>query len=345
MILVSGYYGCHNSGDEAILAALCQDLAALGVSNKEITVLSGDPAHTESTHHVAAISRFNPLAMIDAMGHSRILISGGGSLLQDATSWRTIPYYLTIIKTAVALGLKVVIYGQGIGPVKNRLYQRWIADVFNQADGIAVRDSDSAQLLQKWGLDTGRLLITADPVFSLEHRHDGPENPTGSGITINLRPYRHWERDYPHWISLIKSWLSAWQTPVRFAALGPGDRQIGLMLARAIPKLEVIAAEDWRSALHLMGQTEVSVSMRLHGMIFAALGGSLPIGIDYDPKVKVLGSQLQVPVCPAVPDIRLTKAIGRLLADPQPQRKNLARRVEELRRRSEQNRALISTVL
>ena len=72
--------------------------------------------------------------------------------MQDATSWRTIPYYLTIIKTAVALGLKVVIYGQGIGPVKTALSAR-IADVFNQADGIAVRDSDSAQLLQKWGLD------------------------------------------------------------------------------------------------------------------------------------------------------------------------------------------------
>ncbi|HHX01635.1 MAG TPA: polysaccharide pyruvyl transferase CsaB [Firmicutes bacterium] len=347
MILVSGYYGYHNSGDEAILAALCQDLNGLGVHSKEITVLSGNPAHTQKTYNVTAISRLNPFAVVDAIGHGRLLISGGGSLLQDATSWRTIPYYLSIIQMALAFGLKVVVYGQGIGPVKNRLYQRWIVNAFSRAAGVAVRDPGSAELLQDWGMDSHLLSIAADPVFGLELESEHSPESSGQtpGITINLRPYRHWDRDFPHWIQLIKGWLSAFELPVRFVALGPGDLQIGVALQRAIPQLSVIDAGHWRSALRLMGQNEICVSMRLHGVIFAALGGSLPIGIGYDPKIEVLGLQLGIPVYPAAPDIRLTNAIAGLLTDRASQLQQLSHSVAELRQRSEQNRRVLATVI
>jgi len=345
MILVSGYYGYHNSGDEAILAALCRDLAALGVPGREITVISGNPAHTVKTHQVSAVYRYNPLAVIDAMGNSRVLISGGGSLLQDATSWRTIPYYLAVIQAALAFGLKVMVYGQGIGPVKNRLYQRWIADVLNRADVITLRDSGSAELLQGWGVDAGRLTVAADPVFGLDLEPDHPVLEPVPGITVNLRPYSHWERDYPQWISLIRSWLADFQLPVAFAALGPGDLKIGLALKRAVPQLEVSAAEDWRHAFRLMGQREICVSMRLHGLIFAARGGSVPVGISSDPKVTALCSLLNLPACQPKPDVRLTDTVRSLLAAQTSRRGQLARDVEALRVKSGQNRSALASVL
>lgn len=347
MILVSGYYGYHNSGDEAILAALCRDLANLGISSREITVLSGDPAYTEKTHQVAAVFRYNPLAVIDALGNSRVLISGGGSLLQDATSWRTIPYYLGIIQIALAFGLKVVVYGQGIGPVKNRLYQRWIAELFNRAEGIAVRDPISAQLLQEWGVEGHLITTAADPVFGMELEPGGSgyDRERDAGITINLRPYSNWEREYPHWISLIKNWSAVFQLPMRFAALGPGDLTIGLALQRAIPQLEVIQASDWHQACQLMGQSDICVSMRLHGLIFAARSGSVPVGLSYDPKISALGSQLGIPICPPVPDVRLTNTVADLLANRAAHRQSLTRKVEELCSRSEQNRSVLAAVL
>ena len=86
MILVSGYYGFDNLGDEAILAALCQDLAALGVSRREIAVPSGNPAKTAALHGVTALGRFDLPGIWRALSSARCLISGGGSLLQDVTS-------------------------------------------------------------------------------------------------------------------------------------------------------------------------------------------------------------------------------------------------------------------
>ena len=54
-IVVSGYYGAKNAGDEAMLAAMLEVLGDLD-PELHITVISADPADTRRRHGVAPIS-------------------------------------------------------------------------------------------------------------------------------------------------------------------------------------------------------------------------------------------------------------------------------------------------
>ncbi len=85
-IVVSGYYGFGNAGDEAILEAMLRDVRALAPAVR-VVVLSGDPADTSARFGVEAVPRMNPGAVMRALRGADLFLSGGGSLLQDATGW------------------------------------------------------------------------------------------------------------------------------------------------------------------------------------------------------------------------------------------------------------------
>ncbi len=164
-VVISGYYGFRNTGDEAILRSILHALERLG--HVEAVVLSGDPALTRLEHGVEAIQRTNLVAIIRALWGSDALVSGGGSLLQDATGALSIPYYLGVILLARVLGKPVVVYGQGVGPVSNPFYRFLIRVVLDRVETITVRDQGSAAFLRELGVRCPPVEVTADAVFSL----------------------------------------------------------------------------------------------------------------------------------------------------------------------------------
>src|SRR5690606_28423490 len=94
-------------------------------------------------------------------------ISGGGSLLQDATSAKTIPYYTGVLKLAQLLGTPTYIYSQGIGPVHRGWMNPLIRGVMTKSRYISVRDAESAALLGRIGVKGDRIAIVPDPVMGL----------------------------------------------------------------------------------------------------------------------------------------------------------------------------------
>jgi polysaccharide pyruvyl transferase WcaK-like protein len=76
-ILVAGYYGYRNWGDEGSLATLLQVLP-----REAVCALSGDPAFTEATYGICALPRLELRTVRRAIRESDALILGGGSLLQ-----------------------------------------------------------------------------------------------------------------------------------------------------------------------------------------------------------------------------------------------------------------------
>ena len=95
-IVISGYYGSKNAGDEAMLAAMIE--VFLSIDKKvHITVVSANPDDTKKRHGVAAVGLTDIFAIVGAIRKADILISGGGSLLQNVTSGRSLYYYLGII--------------------------------------------------------------------------------------------------------------------------------------------------------------------------------------------------------------------------------------------------------
>ncbi|MFC5403610.1 polysaccharide pyruvyl transferase family protein [Cohnella soli] len=169
-ILLSGYYGFRNSGDEAvlksILTALEEEAEAAGVAVEPV-VLSGDPDWTKAQYGVEAIPRMKLAEVRKALKDADGLISGGGSLLQDATGLGSIPYYLGILALARWAGKPTFVYAQGIGPVHRAMFKPFIASAFRKAAYVSVRDEESASLLRGYGVDPAKVEVVPDPVMGL----------------------------------------------------------------------------------------------------------------------------------------------------------------------------------
>lgn len=167
-IVISGYYGFKNSGDEAVLTSILYALEEAGqAAGIQITpvVLSIDPEWTTKTYGVQAVHRMKLGELKKAIQQSDGLISGGGSLLQDVTGLGTIPYYLGVIRLAQWLGKPTFIYAQGVGPVQRGFFHPFIKGVMKKCKYISVRDQQSAAYLQKIGIGQERIHVVPDPVM------------------------------------------------------------------------------------------------------------------------------------------------------------------------------------
>ena len=165
-IVVSGYYGFRNAGDEAMLAAMIEVLSDLD-PKLNITVISANPEDTKRRHGVHAVYWLNYWQIAKVIRKSDLVISGGGSLLQDVTSVRSIYYYMSILFLAKMLGKPTMLYAQGIGPICGsfaRKAMRWLG---NKIDLITVRDEGSLEELDNLGVKKTPIRVTADPVLGI----------------------------------------------------------------------------------------------------------------------------------------------------------------------------------
>ena len=119
--LLCGYYGEHNLGDDALLEVL---LAQLPVDWQPL-VTAHDQAWVAKRFGVATCDRRRFLEVFRQIGSCDALVLGGGSLLQDATSFQSLVYYCLLILRARLRGKAVVLWGQGLGPLRRPL-SRWL---------------------------------------------------------------------------------------------------------------------------------------------------------------------------------------------------------------------------
>jgi len=303
-IVISGYYGFHNSGDEAvlqsILIALKKQSEEAGISIEPI-VLSIDPEWTSATYGVKSVHRMKLGEVRQAISESAGLISGGGSLLQDVTGSKTIPYYLGVIKLAQWMGKPTFIYAQGIGPVNRKLFHPLIKSVFRKCTYISVRDEQSRALLQSMGLGNKNIEVVPDPVMGLTL----PEDTAAEEASVTVDPLpvvgisvRYWEQDRKELNALAQGLIKAnLESPLHLRFLpfhssadNEASRYVMEKLEDSIVKHggRVSICEDAIHPQHMLrevGRCHVLIGMRLHSLIYAA-GRRVPlIGISYDPKI------------------------------------------------------------
>lgn len=339
--MVVGYYGFANLGDEAILHALCEDLEAVGVRREEIVVLSQNPQQTELEHGVSALPRYNLQAIWRALGSARLLVSGGGSLLQDVTSKRSIPYYLGIVELARLRKVPTIMYGQGLGPVHSKFFQRWVKRAFQTSAGASVRDQDSLQFLLDLGLPQEKITLAADPVFQWESL---PRGKPEQKILLNLRPYSLWEEQKSRWLEHLQLWQDRGYQ-LEFVPLGPGDLEIGSFLKSKFPHLKVHTDVRLRDLIEIFSGARLFISMRLHGLIFSVLHDCLPIGLNYDPKVVAICNQLKIPYWEIGNLPSLGKGVGEVLASEEQYQLAYQRARQALKKRALLNRQVLARVL
>lgn len=295
-VVLSGYFGFDNAGDEAILAAEVAALREL-IPQVKITVLSGNPKETATTYQVQAVPRGNLLAVAKALRGADLLISGGGSLLQDVTSNRSIPYYLGVVALAKMLGKKVMLYGNGVGPIRrpfNRWLVRWLG---NWVDLITVRDQGSKSILQAVGVTEPPLVLTADAVFSLAPAsREVAEGVLRRGGVGSDRPrigvsVRDWQDQHGFKLAMaeaIDEFAKKQGAEVVFLPLQhPSDVVASEYVCSFMeqPATIIVARTDVPTTMALYGAMDIVLGVRLHALVFAALQAVPHVGIVYDPKV------------------------------------------------------------
>lgn len=295
-VLICGAYGKGNAGDDSILEAILQQMGHID-PDIPLYVLSRNPKETRLRYRVEAIHTFDFLRFLCRMGRTKLYINGGGSLIQDVTSTRSLQYYLSNIAMAKRRGNSVLMYGCGIGPVslpKNRKFAGRVID--RHADLITLRDPQSETELRDMGVTKPEIRITADPALLLDAAPDhkvesfllsqGME-PNGKYAMFALRPWKGVEDKLPLFAAQAKELSAKGITPVFFALEPRRDLEITKKVAAMAdcPHHVIAAPHDGHLIVGLMGKMQMLVSMRLHALIFAAGQGVPLVGVVYDPKV------------------------------------------------------------
>ena len=296
-VVICGAYGRGNAGDDAILEAILQEMRSID-PDMSITVLTKDPKATRLTYRVRTAGRMDVGTWKKAMRHAGLYINGGGSLIQDVTSRRSLWFYLHNIQAAHKAGCKVQMYGCGIGPVLREQHRKLAASVLNASvDVITLREPDSLKELQSMGVTKPEILLTADPALTLPAASEDEIDsvllragipPHGKYLCFALRNWKGFEDKAPLFAQAAKyAYETYGLTPV-FAAVEKHLDPVAGRLAAAGLDIPHYFLDDAGSAGTIIGalsRMQAVVSMRLHALIFAA-GQGIPLaGVVYDPKV------------------------------------------------------------
>lgn len=295
-IIVCGAYGHGNMGDEAILTALLNQLRSLG-GDMQITVVSKSPIRTQIEHDVNAISRGDFRKLKELFKASKMYVNGGGSLVQDVTSRRSLWYYLYTIYLAKKAGCIVQMYGCGIGPIEYAGDIRQTAKILNECvDAITLRDPDSVELLEGIGVTKPVIKLAADPVLSLSACTDEESESFmaasglrgGEYICFGLRQWKGVEEKTAAFAEAAKYAYDYYKlTPVYLLI----NREQDLATAETVRSMSGVPGvilppiESPELAIGVLSKMKLTVGMRLHCLLFSANGGTKIIGVSYDPKV------------------------------------------------------------
>ncbi|MDJ1179750.1 polysaccharide pyruvyl transferase CsaB [Roseofilum sp. BLCC_M91] len=307
-VVLCGYYGQGNAGDEALLVTLLQMLP----DNVTPVVLSANCEETQQQYGVETCSRTSIWDLWRTLASADGFIWGGGSLIQDVTSWRSPLYYFALMALAQRMGKITLAWGQGIGPLNAALTRRLARSLFRGCTAVSVRDRQGAQLLTDWNIPH---ILAPDPVWALDPLPvEGLDRLPHPRIAVVLRPHPQLTADRLQ--TLTQALIELQQRTQSYLLLLPfqpkSDLDIAQRLHQALPKVSEIWIGDkgthgWRDTpseslpnrpeqyKSIFSQVEMAIAMRLHGLIMAA-GVACPcFALSYDPKVTQLMEQFNLP--------------------------------------------------
>ena len=314
-VLICGAYGKGNAGDDAILKAILAQLKAID-RDMPIYVMSHDPAQTRLCYHVGSVHVFDPFAFWPLMRKAKLFVSGGGSLIQNETSTRSLNYYLTTIRMAHAAGCRVMMYGCGIGPVSGEANRRHTARILNRCvDRITLREDLSRRELADMGVTEPKITVTADPALLLQPASGGAVDsyflsndldPDGKYAMFVLRPWKNLSQHLQAIVDTADYVNKTYGLTPVFVALEPTrDLEINRTAASMLTCRTVVlpAPRDEQLTIGMMQKMRVIVSMRLHALIFASSVGAPLAAISYDPKVTGFMAYLGQEHCMELADV------------------------------------------
>jgi len=301
-IMISGYYGFNNTGDEAILKSMVRAFKEK-IPQIKIVVLSHSPLQTSQTYQIKAINRLHLIDIMRCLRDTSLFISGGGGLLQDSTGkgW-SILYYLGLILITKIVKVPVMIYAQGIGPINKKINKLLIKWILNKVDLITVRDNSSKELLENLGVVKPSIYVNSDPVFLLKKKNINHViniypyireliNPDDRHlIGVSVREYKSNGSDSKRIFARAADYLiENYQAKIIFLPfqfdedVHISEEILSLMKNQAdVLKIKLEPEE----LLSVLSRLSLVVGVRLHSIIFSSMANIPFIAFNYDPKVR-----------------------------------------------------------
>lgn len=303
-VLLFGYYGKQNLGDEAILESILLELTSGGIPLDSVTVASLNPHETRQRHGTRSVFPRSPGALFLAISRCSHVVYGGGGY-----HFTFLPgcFSLAVALLAKCLRKKVCVAFIGAEPVRG-LFNSFLARCFLQlCDWISVRDAGSYTELKRIGVRKC-VRVYADPVFSSRWGrtlcHESPHPPRTGTVVMSLltargaSKYRHISPLYPDLVRLVAGHIDA-EVVLIATSRGEGDVQVMDDISRSV-QLDRVRHHQWPFRLQdlypLLAQSRLAIGMRLHVLILSALAGTPFACIARSPKTEWLAESLGQPV-------------------------------------------------
>ena len=301
-VVLSGYYGHKNSGDDALLSAIIKEIKELK-EDARFVVLSANPEETKKVYGVDAVNRFNPLSVYFAIKKTKLFINGGGSLIQDVTSSKSLYYYLYAIKTALKLNKRTMLYANGIGPVYKKKNKDYARDVLNKVDYITLRDERSVEVLKAMGVEKPPVSVTSDPSVSIMPYGLDRVKEIFNNERIELKPYfvisiREWKnKNIASEVAKAADYISKTYglTPIFIPMQNPHDTSISIDCIKQMSQKGYMIKGDYSftDIMTVASKATLVIGMRLHLLMYGANVAIPVIGLVYDPKITAYLDYLQ----------------------------------------------------
>jgi polysaccharide pyruvyl transferase CsaB len=311
-IVINGWYGQFNAGDDAILEVFIEQTKAR--IDCDIAVMSEAPENIENLRALPHPVGFGREALTNLLDGSYfrhlnnirrcdLFVLGGGGLLRDNTNWRNLVRLLDEIWIAKLFGRKTMLYAIGVGPFKSRLGKWLIGRSVDMCDLITVRSERCAALLHEIGIAPERIHLVADPAFLLAPK--APQDPElatlfAGGKKIGFYPTFALLLGFPddsHLRRLAAALDRLVETqgveivamPMSVLSDGFDDVRVAKLIRAAMKHPEALAVYEKRLTASelkwVSAQAMLNITVRLHAMIFS-LGCDVPVvAVNYEPKV------------------------------------------------------------
>ena len=279
-LLLCGYYGFGNLGDELVLRSLAQGISA-HATGVRIAALTG---RGEPPTGVLRVSRRRPLALLRAVKRSGMVLLGGGTLLQSATSRRSLYYYLGLLAVARHFCVPFGILLGGVGPLVGSADKEHCAALLGDAAFVGLRDAESQRLLAELGIPSASTHLGADPVLTLPLP---PFSLTHTTLTVFGR--KGDDRDV-ELLDGIDQIARRYSLPVRVAAMDTSeDTDTATRLVRALTRrgvsAEAVPRLSYESLCSLLAASALVLTRRLHALMLACRMGVPALAVSDDPKL------------------------------------------------------------
>lgn len=308
-IAICGYYGFQNSGDDAILSSIL--LATEEIRRPvKMTILSNKPEKTSSEYGYDSINRFSFKEVNKLFSNIDVLLLGGGSLLQDRTSNRSLYYYLGIMRFAKFKKLRVMLYANGIGPIKSKFNRHLSKKTLNKIDLITIREEFSERLIREIGVKTPVVEVTADPVFNLFKKKNLsseskilsriPELHEGSQIVgVMFRKWEHEEKFTEKMAKICDAIIEFYNFKIVFLPMKhPSDISVAEKISLKMKHSSIVLKDKYspEDIITFISKMKIVLGMRLHSIIYSSLASVPFIAFKYDPKLAYYAQKLGMPL-------------------------------------------------